>query len=64
MGILKGVTKIALSPIRGIAEIAMDLNGNNGEDKQGLSILTIGVSSVVKGTAKGIVDGVSDIFDI
>lgn len=64
MGLLKGLAKIALSPVRGIAEVALDLNGNNGEDSQGLSILTAGTSSALKGTAKGLIDGVTEIFDI
>jgi hypothetical protein len=63
MGILKGLLKVGLSPLNGVAEIVKDLAGANGEDKQGLSILTVGVSSVVKGTAKGVVDCVDEIFN-
>lgn len=63
MAILKGLTKIVLSPINGVAEVIKDVKGDNGESQQGLSILTIGVSSVVKGTGKAIVNGVDDIFN-
>lgn len=63
MGILKGLAKVALSPLCGISEVAKDLSGDNGEESTGLSILTVGASSVVKGTVKGIVNGVEDIFD-
>lgn len=62
MGILKGLLKITLSPLNGISEIFDDLKGENGEDKQGLAILTLGTSSVIKGTLKGIKKGTKDIF--
>lgn len=60
--IIKGITKVALSPLAGMKEIIDDVAGNNSESEQGLSILTVGISSVVKGTAKGIKSGVEDIF--
>lgn len=63
MNILKGLTKIALSPIRGVTEIIDDISGENSESEQGISIITLGISSVVKGTAKGIKDGVEDIYE-
>lgn len=63
MGILNGIAKIALSPVRGVAEVFSDVSGNNGEENQGLSILTVGLSSVVKGTFKGIEKGVEEIYE-
>lgn len=63
MSILKGLIKVGLSPLKGITEVFDDIPGKNGETEQGLSILTLGVSSIVKGTAKGIKKGVEDIFD-
>jgi hypothetical protein len=61
--IIKGITKIALSPLSGVKEVIDDISGDNSETEQGLSILTTGISSVAKGTAKGIIDGVEDIFE-
>lgn len=63
MGIFSGLAKVALSPIKGVVQIADDLSGNDGESSQGLSILTCGLSSVIKGTAKGLKSGSDDIFN-
>lgn len=63
MGILRGLTKVALSPLRGIKEIGEDLSGNNDSPAGGLSAATFGASSIVKGTFKGIVEGVDEIFN-
>ena len=63
MSIFKGIMKVALSPLRGAKELVDDISGNNSESEQGLSILTTGISSIVKGTAKGIKNGVEDIFE-
>lgn len=63
MGFLKGITKIACSPIKGVAEIYDDLAGENDDEAQGLSILTCGISSIAKGTIKGVKSGVDEIFD-
>ena len=63
MGILKGLLKVGLSPLNGVAEIFKDLNGDASDETKGLAILTLGVSSAVEGTAKGIIDGVDKIFD-
>lgn len=62
MKIIQGITKIALSPLLGVKEVVDDLSKKNGEEQQGLSILTAGTSSVAKGTLKGIIDGIDDIF--
>ena len=63
MNILKGLAKIALSPLNGVKEIIDDISGENEDLEQGLSILTLGASSIIKGTAKGIKEGVEDIFE-
>jgi len=63
MSIFKGIAKVALSPLKGVAEVGKDLSGENGESDKGLSILTVGISSLAKGTAKGIEEGVDDIFE-
>ena len=62
MGIFKGLAKVVLSPIRGVAEIGKDLT--DSESANGLlTIMTLGASSVIKGTAKGIKDGVEEIYE-
>lgn len=63
MNILKGITKAALSPLNGVAEVVRDVSGNTSDEEQALSILTLGASSLVKGTAKGFLGGIADIFD-
>lgn len=63
MGIFKGLLKVGLSPLRGVKQIVDDFQEDDGGVAGGLSILTLGASSVIKGTAKGIKDGVGDIFD-
>lgn len=62
MGIFKGLIKVGLSPLRGVKQIVDDFEENDGGVSAGLSILTLGASSVVKGTAKGLKEGVEDIF--
>lgn len=63
----KGITKIVLSPLRGIKEIKDDMSGKYSDDDEGLSqalcISTLGASSLIKGTAKSIWSGLEDIFD-
>ena len=61
--IISGITKVALSPIRGVSELIDDAQQNNSEAETGLAIMTLGISSLVKGTAKGIKDGADDIFN-
>lgn len=63
MNILKGITKIVLSPIKAVTEIVDDIKGENGDDSQFVAIATTGVSSLIKGLAKGIKEGSEDIFD-
>jgi len=62
MGIFKAITKIAFSPVRAVAEIAKDISGNTSEEEQGLSILTMGASSVVKGLAKSVKEASDEIY--
>jgi phage-related protein len=63
MKIFKGITKIIASPLRGVKEVIDDISGENSDTEQGLSILTTGISSIVKGTAKGFKSGIDDIFE-
>jgi hypothetical protein len=63
MSLFKGLLEVALSPLNGVKEVIDDVSGNNEESEQGLAILTLGVSSLVKGTAKGIKKGTEDIFN-
>ena len=66
MSLIKGITKIALSPLRGIKEIGDDLSGKPEDDtgiEQAGAVSTLGISSLIKGTYKGIKEGVDDIFD-
>jgi hypothetical protein len=62
MNLISGMLKVALSPIKAVTEVIDDVSGENSEAEQGLSILTLGASSIVKGVAKGIKDGAEDIF--
>ena len=62
MGLFGGIVKIALSPIAGVAEVIDDVSGRNSESEQAFGIGSLGVSSFVKGTAKGIKSGSQDIF--
>jgi hypothetical protein len=63
MNIFKGITKTVLSPLNGIKELVDDISGENSDAEQGLSILTLGASSIVKGTAKKLKEGIEDILD-
>lgn len=63
MNLFKGIAKIALSPLRGAKEIYEDLTDDEMSGSKTASILTGGLSSIVKGTAKGIKEGVEDIFE-
>jgi hypothetical protein len=63
MNLFKGIIKIATSPLRGVKEVFDDVSGDNDESAQGASILTVGVSSILKGTAKGLKSGIEDIFE-
>jgi len=62
MKLFQGITKIVLSPLAGALEVIDDISGDNTETEQGLSIITLGVSSIVKGTAKTLKNGVEDII--
>lgn len=61
MSIIKGLFQIATSPLRGVTEIYDDIKGENSESEQGISILTCGLSSVAKGTLKGLKEGLDSI---
>lgn len=61
--IISGITKVALSPIRGVSELIDDIQQNNSEGETAIAIATLGISSLVKGTAKGIRDGAEEIFN-
>lgn len=62
MGILKGLLKVGLSPLRGVKEVIDDVRGENGDEGM-MSILTLGATGAIKGTAKGLKDGIEEIFD-
>jgi len=63
MGFFSGIGKIVASPLRGAKEVYDDVSEKNGEDSQFVSLATLGTSSVLKGTAKGIKQGIDDIFE-
>lgn len=63
MSLFGGLSKIALSPLKGVSEIIDDVSGKNSEGEQALGIGTIGTSSALKGTAKGLKQGIDEIFD-
>ena len=60
--ILSGVTKVAISPLRGVSEAIDDISGSNSDEEQVIAISSLGLSSLVKGTAKGVKSGCDDIF--
>ena len=53
MGLFSGIIKIALSPLKGVGELVEDVSGKNSEAEQAGAIVTLGTSSMIKGTAKG-----------
>lgn len=55
MGFFDSLTEIVLSPVSAAAEVIRDVSGDNGESDGLAAIATLGVSSIVKGTAKSIV---------
>lgn len=61
--IISGIAKIALSPIRGVAQLASTIAGNESENDESAAILSIGIAPILKGTLKGIVEGTNDIFN-
>lgn len=63
MNIFKAITKIAFSPVRAVAEVVKDVSGKNSDDEQGLAILTLGASSVIKGLAKSVKEASDEIFE-
>ena len=60
--IISGLAKIALSPIRGVAQLASTIAGNESENDESAAILSMGIAPIIKGTFKGITDGANDIF--
>lgn len=63
MSIFKGLAKIAFSPLRIAKEVVDDISGENSDVSQGMSILTLGASSVVKGAGKAIKEASDEIFE-
>jgi hypothetical protein len=63
MNISKGITKIMLSPVKGVSEVVDDFNEENSEGEKFLSLSTLGVSSLIKGTLKGIKEGAEEIYE-
>lgn len=61
--ILSWLAKVALSPLNWIAEVIKDVSWDNWEDSQWASILSMWLSSVVKGTAKWIKKWVDEIME-
>ena len=63
MSFLKGLTKLVSFPIKAVAEIVDDLSANNSDESMVVSLATLGISSVVKGTAKAVKEASEEIFD-
>ena len=59
----KGFEKILLSPLNGVKKLIDDVSGDNEEYEQGLSILTLGVSSIVGGMVSKISEGIGELFE-
>lgn len=62
MSIFKAFAKIAFSPIRAVSEVVKDVSGDNDELSQALSILTLGISSVIKGLARSVEEASDEIY--
>jgi len=63
MGLFDSVLEIVVSPIKVASEVVKDVSGDNGEANVGLSIMTLGASSVIKGTAKSIKNAADKLDD-
>lgn len=61
MWLLTWLVKVALSPLKWVEELVKDITFNNSEEEGLASALTLGVSSLIKWTAKWIQEGIEDI---
>lgn len=61
MWLLTWLVKVALSPLKWVEELVKDITFNNSEEEWLASALTLGVSSLIKWTAKWIQEGIEDI---
>lgn len=52
--LISGLVDIATSPIRWVAQVIKDVSWDSWEEQQLLSMMTMWLSSIVKGTAKWI----------
>lgn len=57
------LVKIALSPIRWVAEVIKDVSWENGESSQWAGIMSMWISSIVKWVAKWVKEWAEDIFE-
>ena len=63
MGLLSGLTKIALSPVVGVAQVIADVTSDDDDGlTRGAAIASLGTIPMAKGTIKGVVNGVTDIL--
>ena len=63
MGLFDSVGELFTAPVRVLGELRDDLSGDNDSADQGLSIMTLGLSSVVKGIGKTIENAVDKLED-
>lgn len=61
MWLLTWLLRVALSPLKWVEELVKDITFNNPEEEWLASALTLGVSSLIKWTAKWIQEGIEDI---
>lgn len=54
MGLFDAIGELVFTPVRCAKELIDDVSGNNDEADAGLSIVTLGGSSIIKGVAKSI----------
>ena len=54
MSLFEAMGELCSMPIRCLGEIRDDLSGDNDDADAGLSIMTLGLSSIVKGIGKTI----------
>lgn len=61
MWLLTWLLRVVLSPLKWVEELVKDITFNNPEEEWLASALTLGVSSLIKWTAKWIQEGIEDI---
>lgn len=54
MSLFEAIGELCATPIRCLGELKDDLSGDNDDADAGLAIMTLGLSSVVKGIGKSI----------